>query len=120
MEKILDLNSIKDANDKSIKKISVPEWGGVVFIRSISLGDMLTLNESYIREDGTLDKDNKNFILDLVSCCLCDPYGKKIFGDKEGKTILMDKSSGVLLTLFKECQEHNFATEEGAAKLEKK
>lgn len=118
METILDLDAIKNANDLGIIKVDVPEWGGVVFIKKLSLKETLGLYSKYFEVDGKINKKLQNeFTVELLSKCLCDPNGKNIIDDKE---VLLNKSSDVVMALFNKCNDHCLPSNKKVEDAEKK
>lgn len=120
METLLDINSIDSVNDIDIVKENIPEWGGYVFIKQISLKDRLSLESKYLDSSGKFDISNKDFIVDLVSYCLCDSDGKRIFVNDKDLEILRSKNAKIVMNLFIKCNEHNYGTKEAIESLEKK
>jgi len=114
---MLNKEEIIKANDIGMGKISVPEWGGEVYVKAPSIKDRDTLG-NYSRKYLEVEKDkkgepildeNKNpklkfiggeeaekafqdYRLYRVGFAICDENGKRLFSDEEIETILGKKS----------------------------
>ena len=96
----LSKNAILAHDDKDIKRISVPEWGGEVCIRVLN-GEERARFESIFTE-----KKEDLFKVRFVACSLCDEDGSRLFKDDEVEA-LAEKSSRVINRLFDACWEHS-------------
>lgn len=71
----LSRQSILDARTPALEIVEVPEWGGAVFVRSLSLGAMLALSPK-LQRDGDVS-------VDLVIACVCDEAGDLVFTEED-------------------------------------
>ena len=118
---MLDKKAIIEANDIGTGKISVPEWGGDVCVKSISIRERDMLGsfarkflETDIDKKGKLEqkmlrteeaeKAFNDFRLYKVGFSLCDDKGERIFNDEEIETILCKKSPESIDRVFNEIE----------------
>jgi hypothetical protein len=93
MMAVLSRDAIKKAQDWKLEKVEVPEWGGDVYLRTLSG------TERDLFEDGYADQKMKNFRARFLALSLCDDNGERLYGDDEASE-LGTKSSVVLNRLF--------------------
>lgn len=101
----LDRKSILAADDVRKEKVSVPEWGGDVYLRVLSGTDRDRFEESYA------DQKMKAFRIRFLLMALCDERGERLFADDEGD-VLGRKSSVVINRLFEAGWKINAFTQE--------
>jgi hypothetical protein len=101
----LDRKSILAADDVRKEKVSVPEWGGDVYLRVLSGTDRDRFEESYA------DQKMKAFRLRFLLLALCDEKGERLFSDDEAD-VLGRKSSVVINRLFEAGWKINAFTQE--------
>jgi hypothetical protein len=77
MSKFLDKHSILAADDASISRVDVPEWGGHVFLKTLSVADGIEFQSA---KEGI--GDEKVLIL-FLTYALCDEAGVPIFARSE-------------------------------------
>ena len=77
---MLTKEQILRADDLSREKVEIPEWGGVVFVRTLSgtERDAWELRLSSIREKGVGD-----IRASLAVACVVDESGKRLFADSD-------------------------------------
>lgn len=119
METILTFDDIISAPDRDLIKLEVPQWGGVVFVKKLSLADMLNVLSKYFGEDGKAPSHDKGYVLDIVSKSVCDEKGRLLFNDEEKIKALASKSWEVIMFLFNNCQSFNFPNKEDVDAIEK-
>jgi len=90
---VLSRDAIKKAQDWKLEKVEVPEWGGDVYLKTLSG------TERDLFEDGYADQKMKNFRARFLALSLCDDNGERLYGDDEASE-LGTKSSVVLNRLF--------------------
>lgn len=97
---LLSRDAILDVDDRDYEDVAVPEWGGTVRVTALSGTD----RDAY--EAAMADAKGKpagvrlqNFRAKLVSKCLIDADGSRIFSDSDVKA-LGGKSAAVLDRLF--------------------
>lgn len=102
----LNKKAILAAKDAKIEgPIHVPEWGGDVFIRTISGSERDSFEDSYA------EQKMKAFRVRFLVMTLCDEAGERLFEDKESDE-LGKKSSVVINRLFDKAWQHNAFTQE--------
>jgi hypothetical protein len=89
----LSKSAILAAFDVKTEKVSVPEWGGDVYIKTLSG----TERDAF--EDGYSNEKMKNFRPRFLVLTLCDESGERLFSDAEVDS-LGKKSSTVIARLF--------------------
>ena len=94
---LLNKHQIFASNDLKSQIISIPEWGGNIKIRVMSIGERLTLDSLKIDED---DKDMNLAFNWIIKSCI-DENDKLLFDDpEEDIKFLKGKSSDSILKLF--------------------
>lgn len=91
---MLTRDQILKADDLKKEEVSVPEWGGSVYIREISAGERL-------RFEAIHNKDpQKNFFSRVAIACVCDENGNALFNEGDIE-LLEEKSLPVLTRIYK-------------------
>lgn len=108
--KRLSREEILSARDLAPKEVEVPEWGGAVHVRLLTLGERLEAIEA-IRGDGDVT-------LKLLALALCDDAGARLFADGDLEA-LKGKNGDVLQRLALEALRHNRMARADADELEK-
>jgi hypothetical protein len=113
---MLTAEEILKAEDKSLVLLSVPEWGGDLYVRVMSGGerDKWELDTQKVMSDG----DNTLIRATLCAKCICDDKGNRLFTDKQIKA-LSQKSSAPLMRVFEVARKLNKLTDEDLEELEK-
>ena len=106
----LNKTAILAAGDIKLDKVSVPEWGGDVYLKTISGID----RDQF--EDGYQEQKMKNFRARFLVLTLCDEKGDRLFTDAEVAE-LAKKSSLVLNRLFEKAWSFNAFTNEAVEDL---
>lgn len=91
---MLNRDQILGVIDVTIQKVEVKEWGGEIFIRSMSAADRESLAQSISGEG------NKNTMARAVALCVCDEQGKRLFTNNDASA-LGDKSASAMDRVFK-------------------
>ena len=92
------------ANDVKLSEaVPVPEWGGEVYIKTLSGTERDAFEDSYSQNK------MKAFRARFLVLTLCDEGGERLFGDNEVDA-LGKKSSIVINRLFEKAWEHNAFT----------
>lgn len=102
---LLSKAAILSAGDFKLEKVAVPEWGGDVYIKTISGLERDTFEEGY------QEQRMKNFRSRFLVLTLCDSDGSRLFTDAEVDEI-GKKSSLVLNRLFDKAWALNAFTNE--------
>ena len=103
---MLTRDQILQKNDIQVKQISVPEWGGEVFIRQLTRGEQDTyLKRQYGETRLKQDSKAKNQEISavniyghdafLVACGVCDEDGKPLF--KQDDVDALKKKNGEVI-----------------------
>ncbi len=101
----LNKTAILAAGDIRLDKVAVPEWGGDVYLKTISGIDRDQFEEGYS------EQKMKNFRARFLVLTLCDEKGDRLFTDAEVAE-LAKKSSLVLNRLFEKAWGFNAFTNE--------
>lgn len=104
----LTKEQIERIDDLSAKlvEVDVPEWGGSVFLRPMTVGELDAFaNESMRKRETGVD----NFRSKVVACCLCDAKGDRLFSDAE-VAVLAAKSGPVIARLYEMADKLNDIT----------
>ena len=99
----LSKHQILGASDNSIKKIEVPEWGGEVCLRVMSVGERDEYENEWLRSK---ERGMPNFRTKFLGKTLCDESGNRLFTDSEINE-LSKKSAVVMNRLWQEAMEFN-------------
>ncbi len=115
---ILSKDQILAVNAK-LEEIEVPEWGGSVFIRPITLAEQAKLADLGVKfEKAPVVDRMKNITLRLVQWAVSDADGTPLFDGKDLET-LMNKSASGFLRLQDAILRLSGLTEESRKELEK-
>ena len=111
----LTAEQILASDDLGLKKVTVKEWGGDVYIRVMSVGERDSYERMWIgkRETGV-----ENFRTEYLARVLCDDGGKLLF-TRDQVASLANKSGAVMGRLFDEALKHNNMTEADVEQLGK-
>ena len=120
MSKVLSKQDILQAKDVKIEQVEVPEWGGHVYVRSIS-----ALERGLIEEDAAKFKESKGkgsfartFTVKFASLALCDEKGKRLFDDKD-IALLQEKNAAAISRIAEAAQRLSGFSQEDMEELEK-
>lgn len=118
---MLTIDQIKGADDRPYTDVEVPEWGGVVRLRCLSLG-IRTEIAAWRTDEGKEPVMGIHMAL-TVAAALENEDGTPFFENFEvGAEILLQKSPSNIQTLYDHCKVLNKETEkaeEAAAKKSK-
>lgn len=111
----LTADQILAADDLGLLEVKVKEWGGSVYIRVMSVGELDAYQKEWIgkRETGV-----DNFRAKFLAKCLCDEKGARLFTDEQVEE-LAKKSAKVVGRLFDKAAAHNAITEKDVEELAK-
>lgn len=103
---ILDKDAILGAVDQKIEPVEVPEWGGVVYVRSLNGTERDAYEAAMVR----LGVDGKpkevrlqNMRARLCALSICDTEGKRLFAEADVET-LGKKNAAALQRVFNVAQ----------------
>ena len=77
----LTRDAILSANDLPTEKVDVPEWGGHLFVRSMTGAERDAFEASLLKSDGS--RDFTNFSARLVALCAVDDDGNRLFTEAD-------------------------------------
>ena len=110
----LTREQIDAATDAKIIKVAVPELGGDVCIRLMSVGDRDSYELKLLEGDGKAIPD---FRSELLARTLCDEKGNLLYPGDDGVAALKKRSSDVMHRLWQSALKHNALTEEEIKKI---
>ena len=109
----LTKEQILAADDSGLLKIAVPEWGGDVYIRVMTVGERDAYeNEWQRKKDTGVDDFRTKFLVR----CLVDEKGNRLF-DNGDVAKLAAKSAKVMNRVWMAAMEHNNLSDESVEKL---
>lgn len=117
--KILSKDDILGADDNKVEPVEVPEWGGVVLIRTISGKERDHFESSCFVGRGRDRRENfANLRARLVRLCAVNEKGEMLFNDDDVKK-LGTKSAAALDRVFAKAQKLNGLTNDDVEELTK-
>lgn len=104
----LTKDQILEANDLQNQPVQVPEWGGTVFVRSMTGADRDAFEASMvtINPDGSRVPDMRNLRSKLVALTLVDEAGNRLFDVADIPRLAL-KSAAALERVFEAAQRLN-------------
>jgi hypothetical protein len=112
----LTAEQILASNDAGLMgPITVPEWGGDVYIRVMSVGERDSYERLWI---GKKDSGIENFRSEYLARCLCNEKGELLF-TRTQVVALASRSGAVVGRLFDSALKHNNMTEADVEQLAK-
>ena len=112
----LTAEQILAANDACLLgPITVPEWGGDVYIRVMNVGERDSYERLWI---GKKDSGIENFRSEYLARCLCNEKGELIFSRAQ-VVAFASRSGSVVGRLFDAALKHNNMTEADVEQLAK-
>lgn len=111
----LTKDQILAADDLGLKELKVPEWGGSVFIRVMTVGERDSYENEWIINK---NKGVENFRSKFLQRVLCDENGKLIFESSEIES-LASKSARVIARIWEAAMKHNALTDGDVEELAK-
>lgn len=122
MGKLLGKSEILEAEDLTSEPVEVPEWGGWVSVKGLSGVERDAWEESRVDRRAKVKAGDArplnlvNFRASLLSQCIVDKDGRRLFTDKE--TIeLGRKSAAAINRVFEVAQRLSGMTDEDVAEL---
>lgn len=117
--KLLTKEQILGAQDIQTETVEVPEWGGAVIVRGMSGRERDSFEASMIKGKGKSASVNlENLRAKLVSKCVVDEAGKRLFSDDDIPA-LAAKSASALNHVYEAAQRLSGVTEEDVDELTK-
>jgi len=104
---MLDKQTILNADDLPREKVAVPQWGGDVFVRTLTGTERDEFEQSCINSKGkNKDMNLKNIRARLCVLCICEESGNRLF-DARDVDALGKKSASALDLVFAVAQRLN-------------
>lgn len=112
---MLTRDAIAAARDFTVEQVEVPEWGGTLYLRSITVGALDEIQIRYLQlAGGAVEPSNgasprlleqrpellRDMKPRLLSYSLCDEHGTLLFDDPAGLAILRSKAPQVIDRLY--------------------
>jgi hypothetical protein len=118
--KVLSRDDILQARDVKIEQVDVPEWEGIVYVRSISAGERGMIEEAAAKFKESKGKDPfaRNFTVKFASLALCDETGKRLFRD-EDIALLQQKNAAAVSRVAEAAQRLSGFSKSDMEELEK-
>lgn len=104
---ILSRDQILSAPDLDREEFAVPEWGGSIFIRVLSLAERYEFERRFSDPNG---KPVDAVVL-LVALCVCDEHGRALFTAADVE-VLKSKNADVILRISQAASRLNGLTKE--------
>lgn len=111
----LTKDQILAADDLGLLKLSVPEWGGDVYIRVMTVGERDAYENEWQRKKETGVDD---FRTKFLVRCLVDEKGNRLF-DNGDVARLATKSARVMNRVWMAAMEHNNLSDQSIEELAK-
>ena len=99
----LTKDQILAANDANLLKVAVPEWGGDLYIRVMTVGERDAYENEWQRKKDTGVED---FRTKFLVRCLVDEKGNRLFDNGDVQR-LAEKSARVMNRVWLAAMEHN-------------
>lgn len=117
---MLTKEQILACDDIQLELVAVPEWGGDVYVKSLTGAERDWLEMSTYEEKKGKDKNinMKNFRAKLVSLSVCDEHKQRLFDEKD-IDVLTAKSAAALQRIFEVAQRLSGFTNADADELSK-
>lgn len=111
----LTKDQILAADDSGLLEVQVPEWGGSLFIRVMSVGERDAYENDWIKNK---HHGVDNFRAKFLQRVLCDATGRLLFTAGE-LDLLAAKSARVMNRLWQKAMAHNALTDADVEELAK-
>lgn len=116
---MFDQSIVFAVEDKPLRPVECPEWGGTIWIKTLSATELDAYQASCLRfgRDGKRSPDLRNVRAKLVVACACYEDGRSFFTDPEAVAKLGGKSARVVDRLYAVADELNKTSESEIEKL---
>ena len=112
---MLSKKEIFECNDVQIEQVKVPEWGGSVYVKTITAKEQ----DAWSADVTEQKKENRaNFQASFLVMCICDESGQLLF-DVSDADALGNKSAGALNKMFNVASRLNGLSSGDVKELEK-
>lgn len=92
----LSRDQILKAADLKVEKVDVPEWGGAIYLKVMSVGERDSYENEWVKSKLTgMDNFRTRFLVRTI----CDVQGNRLFENKDIPK-LMEKSAAVMGSLW--------------------
>lgn len=121
MSKVLNKQDILQARDVIKEMLEVPEWGGAIYVRSISAAERGLIEEGaakFKESKGKNDTFARTFTVKMVSMAVCDENGQRLFEDKD-IALLQQKNAAVISRIAEVAQRLSGFSKQDLEELEK-
>lgn len=121
MTKILNKEDILQVRDVKIEQVDVPEWGGAVFVRSITAaerGQIEAAAATFKEKKGRDDSFARTFTVKFASLAICDENGARLFEDKD-IALLQQKNASAVSRIAAAAQRLSGFTKQDMEEMEK-
>ena len=110
---LLGKDDILSASDIQYEEMHVPEWNGDVRLKTLTgrERDKFEASMMKINKKGQREENLENLRARLISFCLVDEDGRRIFLNDYEVNALGEKSVAALQRVFNKCQEMNGMTD---------
>ena len=100
----LTREQILKSDDLPLEKVDVPEWGGSVYMRTLTGKQRDEFEQLAFDRQKKKNLDIRGCKVKLVAMCLCDKDGKVLFGGRDDESKLIEKSGAALQRLSEVAQ----------------
>jgi len=114
---VLTAGQILGADDLPRKEVDVPEWGGTVYVRTMTGAEQVAWSDR-ATANGDTKVSQDDIIADLLVSVLVDQNGNQILSKGDAPK-LKDKSAAVLIRLSQIAMKHNTITDDDIKEMEK-
>jgi hypothetical protein len=111
----LSRDQILKAMDLKVEKVDVPEWGGAIYLKVMSVGERDSYENEWVKSKLT---GMENFRTRFLVRTICDGQGNRLFENKDIPN-LMEKSAAVMGRLWDESMSLNKLKNEDVEELAK-
>lgn len=120
MSTVLSKQDILQAQDVVIEPVEVPEWKGMVFVRSLSAAERGLIEEAAAKFKESKGKDSfaRTFTVKVATLAICDEQGHRVFDDKD-IALLQQKNAAAITRIAEAAQRLSGFTKEDLEELEK-
>lgn len=117
---ILTKDEILRARDVKIEQVDVPEWGGSVYVRSITAAERGQIEEAAAKFKESKGKDSfaRTFTVRFASMAICDENGNRLFDDKD-IALLQQKNAAAIARIAEVAQRLSGFSAQDMEELEK-
>jgi hypothetical protein len=93
--KTLTAADILAADDRRIEPVDVPEWGGRVYVRTMTAEDRERYDDLILDDDGKFSGQGR-VMASLLACTCCGPDGTTLFTADQAKALAAKSAAAVV------------------------